>query len=91
MERINRVKLAKIEIYLDAQDIWHESIAVREQPICEILAQYGIVKELTFGEKTYLKSYLHRRAKQAEFAEVVRWVDELDAPLLSLMSYSFPV
>ena len=85
MEKINRVKLAKIETYLDEQVIWHESIDVQEQPIREILAQYGIVDELTADEKEYLRVYLHRRAEQAEFAEAAKWADESEGALIALI------
>ena len=85
MEKTNRVKLAKIEIYLDGQEIWHESIDIQGQPISEILAQYGILDELTIGEKEYLRSYLHRRAEQEEFAEAARWADECEERLLGLI------
>jgi hypothetical protein len=85
MEKINRIKLAKIETYLDGQEIWHESIDVQEQPIGEILAQYGIVDELTPVEKDYLRSYLYRRAEQMEFAEAARWAKEYGGPLVALI------
>ena len=77
MERINRVKLAKIENYLHEQEIWHESIDVQEEPIRCILAQYGIVEELTAAENKYLRSYLLRRAELAEFAEAARMACEV--------------
>ena len=85
MEKINRVKLAKIETYLDEQEIWNESIDVQEQPIREILAQYGIVDELTADEKEYLRIYLYRRAEQAEFAEAARGADESEGSLIALI------
>ena len=85
MEKINRVKLAKIETYLDEQEIWHESIDVQEQPIREILAQYGIVDELIADEKEYLRVYLHRRAEQAEVAEAAKWADESEGALIALI------
>jgi hypothetical protein len=85
MEKINRAKLAKIETYLHDQEIWHESIDVQEQPIGDILVQYGIVDQLTAEEKKYLRSYLLRRAEQVEFAEAARWVDESEEPLLALI------
>jgi hypothetical protein len=90
MEKINRAKLAKIETYLHGQEIWHESIDVQEQPIGDILVQYGIVDELTAEEEKYLRSYLLRRAEQAEFAEAARWVDESEEPLLALIPRPAP-
>ena len=74
MEKINRVKLAKIENYLhDQEEIYHDSFDIEEMPVEEILAEYGIVRELTAEEKEYLRGYLHRRAWRKEIAEAVEW------------------
>ena len=78
MEKINRVKLAKIENYLHDQEIWHESIDVQEQPVGGVLAQYGIVEELTTDEKEYLRSFLYRKARREEIAEAVQWAKALE-------------
>ena len=80
-----RTDRLQIENYLNDQEIWHESIDVREQPVRDILAEYGIVDELTADEKEYLRGYLHRRTEQAEFAEAARWASESEEPLLALI------